>query len=213
MSRQLTLKKENGMSLVEVLIVVFLLGVSATGITEMLVSTMGAQQKIDAEFNAQQDVRQAEYEMEKTFGEAKRTDSATNQEPVFQSDLVSVPTQNNNWATYYFTIPPGADGPTIVKITTSTRPTIPPTVLNTDKQMINVRPNTGIQSTVVDRVNGGPIFTYFKNDGTQIMLTGQSIAIPRDVRSIQVNFRITVREGHILNDPVIALTRINLRNY
>lgn len=206
-------KSESGVSLVELLVVLVLMSIALTGITKMVIMAMDTQQKIDADFRAQQDVRQAQYDMEKVIGESKRLDAASNQYPVFQNDVISVPTQTGSWVTYYYTTPPGAYGPTLVEITTSTRPAIPPTVLSTDKQMINVKPNSNDQYTTVDRVNNGPIFTFYKADGTPAAFNGSSVQTPRDVRSIVVNFRITVSEGHVLKDPVNASMRINLRNY
>ena len=213
MRRPRIIKSEAGASLVELLVVVVLMSIALTGITKMVIMAMDTQQKIDADFRAQQDVRQAQYDMEKIVGESKRLDAATNQYPVFQNDLISVPTQQGNWITYYYTTPPGAYGPTIVEIITSTKPAIPPTVLSTDRQLIKVKPNSNDQFTTVEKINNGPIFTFYKADGATPAFNGQSVQTPRDVRSIQVNFRITVSEGHVLRDPVNASARINLRNY
>lgn len=202
-----------GTSLVELLVVIVLMSIALTGITKMVIMAMDTQQKIDSDFRAQQDVRQAQYDMEKIIGESKRLDAASNQYPVFQNDLISVPTQQGNWVTYYYATPPGAYGPTLVKIITNTRPAIPPTILSSDKQLINVKPNVNDQYTTVERLNNGPIFTFYKGDGAQPIFNGQSVQTPRDVRSIQVNFRITVSEGHVIKDPVNASVRINMRNY
>ncbi|MCL4472504.1 MAG: hypothetical protein M1539_03870 [Actinobacteria bacterium] len=202
-----------GTSLVELLVVTVLMSIALTGITKMVIMAMDTQQKIDSDFRAQQDVRQAQYDMEKIIGESKRLDAATNQYPIFQNDLISVPTQQGNWVTYYYATPPGAHGPTLVKIITNTRPAIPPTILSSDKQLINVKPNVNDQYTTVERLNNGPIFTFYKGDGAQPIFNGQSVQTPRDVRSIQVNFRITVSEGHVIKDPVNASVRINMRNY
>lgn len=210
---RLTLRRDDGITLVEVLVTVVILVLVMVGITKLVIMTMDTQQKIDADFRAQSDVRQAQYDLEKNIGEAKRFDAAYNQYPVFQNDLISIPTQQGNWATYYYTTPPGAYGPTIVRIVTSTKPAIPPTVLSSDRELINVKPNANDQYTTVERINNGPIFTYYKADGTQPAFNGQSVQVPRDVRSISVNYRITVTEGHVLKDPVIASFRINLRNY
>lgn len=213
MKNNIKIKSSAGISLVELLVVIVLMSIAMTGITKMVIMAMDTQQKIDSDFRAQQDVRQAQYDMEKIIGESKRLDAATNQYPIFQNDLISVPTQQGNWVTYYYTTPPGSYGPTLVKITTNSRPAIPPTVLNTDKQMINVKPNANDQYTTVERLNNGPIFTFYKGDGTQPVFNGQSVQTPREVRSIQVNFRITVSEGHVLKDPMNASSRINMRNY
>lgn len=223
MNRNKSISHESGISLVEVLIATVILAIAMAGISKVLIMTMGAQQKIDAEFRAQQDARQAEYDLEEFLGEAKRLDAATNQYPIFQSDLVSIPTQKGNWVTYYYTTPPGAYGPTIVRITTTSRPTLPLTVLSTDKQLINVMPNPNDQYTTVERNSNGtscagagsssPIFSFYLGDGSCAPFTGQSIQTPRDVRSIVVNYRITVSVGHVLQEPVNASVRVNLRNY
>ena len=192
---------------------VVLLSIAMTGITKMVITTMDSQQKIDAEFRAQQDARQVEYDMEKILGEAKRLDAASHQYAEFRDDYVSVPNQNGGWTTYYYATPPGAIGPTIVRLITSSKPVYAPTLRTSDKQMINVMPNASNQSTTVERINSGPIFTYYKSDGTQATFSGGKVQTPRDVRSILVNYRITVSEGHTLKEPVNASTRINLRNY
>ncbi|MHB1458215.1 MAG: hypothetical protein ACYC0V_15000, partial [Armatimonadota bacterium] len=167
MKKFINTRSSAGTSLVELLVVIVLMSIALTGITKMVIMAMDTQQKIDSDFRAQQDVRQAQYDMEKIIGESKRLDVASNLYPVFQNDLISVPTQQGNWVTYYYATPPGAYGPTLVKIITNTRPAIPPTILSSDKQLINVKPNVNDQYTTVERLNNGPIFTFYKSDGAQ----------------------------------------------
>ena len=65
-----------------------LLAIVMAAVTSILISNMMAQQKIDAQFRSQLDVRQALYDMEKNLSEAKRKDAGNNQ-PIFQEDMVS----------------------------------------------------------------------------------------------------------------------------
>lgn len=209
------LSNEGGISLVELLVVIGLLSLVMTGITGMLITSIKSQQKVDAQFRSQLDVRQALYDMESNIAEAKRKDSTGNQ-PIFGNDLISFPSQKaGTWITYIYGTPPGAQGPTIVRIVSSSQPTLPITLKATDKQMINVNPNENGVITTVERVSGGPIFTYYGEDGSQIFPDAGTkiVTSPRDVRSVKVQFQTTVSEGHADREPTVSSTQINLRNF
>ncbi len=205
---------EAGISLIELIVVIVLLSLAMTGITSVLISSMRAQQKVDAQFRSQLDARQVLYDMESNIAEAKREDSLGNQ-PVFQDDLISFPSQSaGKWITYTYATLPGASQPTIIRLITDGKPAIPPVLTASDKQMIVIGSNGG-QTTLADRVNNGPIFTYFGDDGSQIMPnpgTG-SVTTPRSVRSVKVSFETTTSEGHADRQPAISTTQVNLRNF
>ena len=213
MKRPRIIRKEDGVSLIELLVVIALVSLAMTGIVKLLILSMGTQQQIDADFRAQQDVRQAQYDLEENLGEAKRQGVGENQYPIFQSDLLSVPDQRGNWVTYLYATPPGAEGPTIVRIFTDSKPSLPITVLGTDKQLINVMPGQANQYATVERINGGPLFTYYEDDDSPASFSGSSVQTPRHVRSIQINFRVSESDSHAMQDPVDASIRVNLRNY
>ncbi len=203
---------ESGISLIELLVATGLLAIVMTGITSMLISNMRAQQRIDAQFRSQLDVRQALYDIEGNLSEAKRKDASGNQ-PIFQNDMVSFPSQNGSkWITYFYTTPPGTSSNTIMRIISDVMPVLPITVSTLDHQMINVTADTG---TTVDRIDSRPIFTYFGESGAQIIPDPVTlrIAVPRNVRSIQVSFQTNVNGGHGSVEPSQALTQIKLQNF
>ena len=86
------LRSEDGVSLVEVLVAVTLMSIAMAGVTSMLIMSMRAQEEVNADFRSQLDARQVLYDMEKNIAEAKRSDASNNQ-PVFQADLISFPSQ------------------------------------------------------------------------------------------------------------------------
>lgn len=201
---------EVGVSLVEMLVTLTLFSIAMGAITSMLIMSMRSQDEINANFRSQQDVRQAVYDMEKNIAEAKRKDASNNQ-PIFEDDLISFPSQTGtNWITYYYTTPPGATSPTIVRIVTTSRPTLPITVDDTDKQMIDVRNGSDLVTTVEPVGDGAPIFRYYGADGSEIT---SPVAAPRDVRSVKVDFTTAVSDGHASNETTTSSTQINLRNF
>lgn len=204
---------ERGISLVELIVAIGLFSLVMAAVTGMLISSMRTQQKVDAEFRSQLDVGQALSDIKNIIAEAKRRDVYGNQ-PYMQDDLISFPTQNgSSWVTYVYGTTPGANGPTIVRIITSVRPTLPIVLSSADKQMISVKAEGPI--TTVDRVDGAPIFTYFGEGGGQITPdpVTKNIATPRNVRSILVSFKATVSGGHDVEQPSTSTLQINLRNY
>jgi prepilin-type N-terminal cleavage/methylation domain-containing protein len=209
------LSQHAGVSLIELLVVISLLALVMTGITSMLISGMRAQQKVDASLRSQLDVRAVVYDLEKNIAEAKRKDSSDNQ-PVFQDDLISFPSQKGNeWITYAFAQPVGCSTETIIRLITDGKPVIPLTISTTDKQMINISTNSPDLFTTVGRVSEGPIFSYYGEDGVQITPdpATQTVTAPRNVRSVQVSFMTTVSEGHAQHQPTVSSTQINLRNF
>lgn len=207
------IKQESGISLVELIVAIGLFSLVMASITGMLISSMKAQSKVDAEFRSQLDVDQALYDIKSNIAEAKRKD-ATGVQPYMQDDLISFPSQNGtSWITYMYGTPPGANGPTIVRIISDTRPILPITLNSSDKQMISVRAEGPI--TTVERVGGAPIFKFYGEGGGQLVPdpVTKNITTPRNVRSIMVTFRATVSEGHTVKQPSDTSMMINLRNY
>ncbi|MHB8793621.1 MAG: PilW family protein [Thermoleophilia bacterium] len=199
-----------GVSLVEMLVTLTLFSIAMAAITSMLLMSMRSQDEINANFRSQQDVRQAVYDMEKNIAEAKRKDASNNQ-PIFQSDLISIPSQTGTeWITYHYATPSGSTSPTIVRIVTTSRPTIPISIDDADKQMIDVR-NRGDLVTAVDRVGDlAPIFKYYGADGSEI---ASPVVTPRNVRSVKVEFITVVSDGHANSETTTSSTQINLRNF
>jgi type II secretory pathway component PulJ len=150
---------EDGISLIELLVSITLLTIAIGAITGMVISSMRTQQEVSADFRSQMNTRTALYDMEKNISESLRRDSSGN-EPIFQDDLISVPSQNEpEWITYTYTDQhPDVGLPTIVKVVTDGMPTLPLAIESGDKQMINVDPDNS-ESATVERVSyGAPIF-------------------------------------------------------
>ena len=84
--------REEGISLIELLVAISLLTIVMGSITGMLIMSMRTQDEVNADFRSQLDVRQALYDMEKNLAEAMRKDSAGMQ-PIFQANALTVPTQ------------------------------------------------------------------------------------------------------------------------
>ncbi|MFA6001725.1 MAG: prepilin-type N-terminal cleavage/methylation domain-containing protein [Thermoleophilia bacterium] len=202
---------QRGLSLTELLVALTLLTLALGAITSMIIMSMRSQEKINAEFRSQLDARVVLYDMEKNIAEAKRKDTSNNQ-PVFQSDLISFPSQNGSqWITYVYATPPGASSGTIIRKITSGKPTIPVQVSSTDKQMINVREDGSGNVTTVERVSQyAPIFTYYGDSGLQITAP---VTDPRSVRSVKIVFKVTESDGHARNEDTISSSQINLRNF
>lgn len=207
--RSLKLSSESGLSLVESLVTISLLSIAMAGITAMLIMSIRTQDKITTEFRSQLDVRKVLYDMELQVSEAKRTDTLNNQ-PIFQADSLTVPTQQGSWVTYEFATPVGESSPTIIRRYSATRPaTLPVTPVSTDHKLIDVGQSE--LETTVERVSpDAPIFTYYGADGTQI---AAPVSNPRSVRSIKVAFLVTESKGHSDRESTVSSTQINLRNY
>lgn len=207
-----TSRRQEGLSLIELLVAMALLTIVMGAITSMVIQSMKSQQEITADYRSQLNVRQALYEMEKNIAEAKRQDELGNQ-PIFEGDLVSFPSQNGSvWITYWYTnTHPSSGGKyTIVRIDTSGMPSLPVAVETTDKQLINVDPDDSEESKVEPASSGAPIFTYFDANGAEL---ATPVADPREVRSVQVSFRSTVSTGHSDDEPTVSTSKINLRNF
>ena len=201
------LANESGISLIELLVAIGLLAIVMAAVTSILISNMMAQQKIDAQFRSQLDVRQALYDMEKNLSEAKRKDASIISR--FFRKTWFLPSQNGaNRITYIYTNPLGASSRTLMRRITDARPIPPIIVVTTDHQMINITAGGG--TTSVERIEGRPIFTYFGADGVQITAP---VTTPRNVRSVQVSFQTFVSGGHGFEGDAQAVTRIKLQNY
>ena len=110
---------------------------------------------------------------------------------------------------------PGSGSATIVRVITTGKPTLPRTLLATDKQMINVNPDNQLV-TRVERISpAAPIFTYYGESGAQILPDEgtRTITIPRNVRSVKVSFKVLVSDGHAQRESTISSTQISLRNF
>jgi Tfp pilus assembly protein PilV len=200
------------MSLIELLVAMSLFTIVIGAITSMVIQSMKSQQEITADYRSQLNVRQVLYDMEKNIAEAKRHDALDNQ-PVFDDDLVSFPSQNGSeWITYWYTnTHPSSGGKyTIVRINTGGMPTLPITVEETDKQMVIVDPDDSVESKVEPVSPGAPIFTYYDANGTEL---STPVADPREVRSVQVSFISTATTGHTDDEPTVSSSRISLRNF
>lgn len=192
------------------LVTLALFSIAMGAITSMLLMSLRSQDEINANFRSQQDVRQAVYDMEKNIAEAKRKDASDNQ-PIFQSDLISIPSQTDtDWITYYYATPPGATSPTILRIVTTSRPTLPISIDDTDKQMIYVGYGSDLVTTVERVGDGAPIFKYYGADGSEIT---SPVGTPRNVRSVKVEFTTAVSDGHASRETTTSSTQINLRNF
>ena len=99
------LANESGISLIELLVAIGLLAIVMAAVTSILISNMMAQQKIDAQFRSQLDVRQALYDMEKNLSEAKRKDASIISD--FQEDMVAASQNGANRLRTYIRIPSG----------------------------------------------------------------------------------------------------------
>jgi len=204
------LGSESGISLVEMLVTITLFSIAMGAITSMLLMSMRSQDEINANFRSQLDVRQAVYDMEKNIAEAKRKDASDNQ-PIFQSDLISFPSQEGtNWITYYYATPSGASSPTILRIVTTSPPTLPISLDGGEKQMIDVGYGSDLVTTVERVGEGAPIFRYYGADGSEITAP---VSTPRNVRSVKVDFTTTVSDGHANRETTTSSTQINLRNF
>ncbi len=150
--------------------------------------------------------------MEKNISEAQRRDTYGN-EPIFQDDLISFPSQNEpQWITYLYTSehPDSSGLPTIVKVVTDGMPSLPLTILSSDKQLINVDPALSETATVERVFSNAPLFTYYDEEGNQM---STPVANPRNVRSVDIAFKSTVSTGHAQNEPTVSKIKINLRNF
>ncbi len=202
---------EDGISLIELIVAIALLTVAIGAITSMVISSMRSQQEITADFRSQLNMRQVLYDMEKQIAEALRRDSSGN-EPIFQDDLISFPSQNEPvWITYVYTAEhPSSQQPTIVRVDTEGMPTLPLTIENTDKQMINTDPENSEVATVERVADGAPIFKYYDEDGNRL---ATPVADPREVRFVEISIRTTVSDGHAQDEPTVSTTKISLRNF
>ena len=118
----------------------------------------------------------------------------------------------SQWITYLYTSehPDSSGLPTIVKVVTDGVPSLPLTILSSDKQLINVDPDLS-EAATVERVSGNaPIFSYYDEEGNQM---STPVANPRDVRSVEISFKSTVSTGHAQNEPTVSTIKINLRNF
>lgn len=207
--KSLKLSSESGISLVESLVSICLLSIAMVGITAMVIMSMRAQDKISTEFRSQLDVRKVLYDMELQVSEAKRTDALNNQ-PIFQANAFTVPTQQGTWVTYEYTTPVGESSPTIIRRYSATRPaTLPVTAVENDHKLIDVG-QSEIATTVEPVSQAAPIFTYYGTDGMQI---AAPVSNPRSVRSIKVAFLVSESKGHSERESTVSSTQINLRNY
>jgi prepilin-type N-terminal cleavage/methylation domain-containing protein len=204
--------RQAGLSLIELLVAMAMFTIVIGAITSMVIQSMKSQQEITADYRSQLNVREALYDMEKNIAEAKRHDALDNQ-PVFQDDLIAFPSQNGSeWITYWYTnTHPSSGGKyTIVRIATAGMPSLPITVVDTDKQLILVNPDDSVESKVDRESPGAPIFTYYDENGTEL---ATPIVNPREVRSVQVSFKSTASTGHADDEPTVSSSRINLRNF
>lgn len=209
-TKKIKFGSQAGVSLVEMLVTLALFSIAMGAITSMLIMSMKAQDEINANFRSQQDVRQVVYDLEKNIAEAKRKDASNNQ-PIFQADLISFPSQTGtDWVTYSYSTPPGESTPTILRIVTASRPTLPLSIDEEDKQMIDVSRGSDLVTTVDRSGDGAPIFKYYGADGNQI---SAPVATPRDVRSVKIEFTTTVSDGHAQRESTTSSTQINLRNF
>jgi Tfp pilus assembly protein PilV len=199
---------ESGVSLVELLVAISLLTIAIAAITGVLTMSLRAQDTVNAGLRSQLDTRKVLYDMEVEVSEAKRS-SASGQYAIFQADAISVPTQEGDWVTYEYVTPPGEQSPTLMRIYTDARPTLPLTPSETDTKLIN--PGRSEITTAVDRSSpGNPIFKFFDKYGVQL---SAPVSNTRDVRSIRVEFAVTESKGHAEDVTNLASTQINLRNY
>lgn len=193
----------------ESLVTISLLSIAMAGITAMLIMSIRAQDRVTTEFRSQLDVRKVLYDMETQVSEAKRTDALNNQ-PIFQANAFTVPTQQGTWVTYEYATPVGESSSTMLRRYSATRPTaLPVTPATTDHKMIGVG-QSELSTTVEPVSSGAPIFTYYGADGTQI---AAPVSNPRSVRSIKVAFLVTESKGHAARESTVSSTQINLRNY
>ena len=203
---------QDGISLVEMIVAIALLTIAIGAITGMLISSMRSQQEVTADFRSQLNMRQTLYDMEKQIAEAKRRDASDN-EPIFQDDLISFPSQNEpEWTTYVYTDghPAASMNATIVRVDTNGMPTLPLIIESSDKQMINVDPDNSEVATVERIADGAPIFKYYDEDGIQL---STPVADPREVRFVEVSIKTTVSTGHAQDEPTVSSTKIGLRNF
>lgn len=210
-TNSINLRDEYGISLIEMIVAIVLLTIAIGAITGMLISSMRSQQEVSADIRSQLNMKQTLYDMEKQIAEAKRRDDLGN-EPVFQDDLISFPSQNGSvWITYIYTDQhPSSMQPTIVRVDTDGMPTLPLYIQSSDKQMINVDPENSEVATVERVSDGAPIFKYYGEDGNQMVTP---VAEPRLVRFVEVSIKTTVSNAHAQDEPTVSTIKISLRNF
>ncbi|MHB1390772.1 MAG: type IV pilus modification PilV family protein [Thermoleophilia bacterium] len=204
------LGSEAGTSLIELIIATSLLSIAMLGITNIMITSMRTQDKINASFSSQQEARKVLYDMERKISESAAKSAVGGQYAIFQNDAISLPTQNGKWLTYEYATRPGSSSPTLLRMETNSRPgSLPISPSSSSKELIHVG-SADITTTVNRTSADAPIFTFYGADGSIITAPVNS---PRGVRSVKVDFAVLESKGHAQGESTVSSTLINLRNY